>query len=486
MIGLVYGYLPLMVFPLYVTLERMDRTLVEASKDLGAGRWATFRQITLPIALPGLITGSILVFIPMMGEYVIPQILGYGRTFLIGNALVPRLPRGAQLAAGAAKAVVLIALMLVTITVYLWFVNRGRAGPRGERPVSAPMHGPSHPAARGACAGRRGTHRVDRWAQLVEGWLPRPRDPRLRCSCTCRSSSSSCSPSTRTGSPTIWTGFSTDWFGGRAGRPDASRRPGATASSIAVANAILATLFGTMAALGLQRVGEGIRLGFDGLTYISIIVPEIVIALATLVFFAIGVRRRQPDPRSRSRAVTNAFKLGVRPLHDHRAPTCCSTRASCCCSSGPGCRGWTGRSSRPARTCSRRRGGRSARSRSRSCCRRSSRASCWRSRSASTTTSSRRSCPGPGSSTLPLFIFGQVKRGVTPETNAVAAMILAFTLDDPDRRSVAALAWSARRRGGGGIDDVIVADDLTSGVRRLHRSTTSTPGAVRPRRRRPA
>ena len=75
-IGLVYGYLPLMVFPLYVTLERIDRTLVEASKDLGAGRLATFRQITLPIALPGLITGSILVFIPMMGEYVIPEILG--------------------------------------------------------------------------------------------------------------------------------------------------------------------------------------------------------------------------------------------------------------------------------------------------------------------------------------------------------------------------------------------------------------------------
>ncbi len=88
LIGLVYGYLPLMIFPLYVTLERMDRTLVEASKDLGAGRLATFRQITLPVALPGLVTGSILVFIPMMGEYVIPQILGYGRIYLIGNALV--------------------------------------------------------------------------------------------------------------------------------------------------------------------------------------------------------------------------------------------------------------------------------------------------------------------------------------------------------------------------------------------------------------
>ena len=98
LMGLVYGYLPLMVFPLYVTLERMDRTLVEASKDLGAGRWATFRQITLPVMLPGLISGSILVFIPLMGEYVIPPILGYGRLFPIGNALVPALPRIAQLA----------------------------------------------------------------------------------------------------------------------------------------------------------------------------------------------------------------------------------------------------------------------------------------------------------------------------------------------------------------------------------------------------
>ncbi len=127
-IGLVYGYLPLMVFPLYVTLERMDRTLVEASKDLGAGRWATFRQITLPIALPGLITGSILVFIPMMGEYVIPQILGYGRVFLVGNALVLDFLEFRNWPAGAAKAVGLIALMFITITLYLWFVNRGRRG----------------------------------------------------------------------------------------------------------------------------------------------------------------------------------------------------------------------------------------------------------------------------------------------------------------------------------------------------------------------
>jgi spermidine/putrescine transport system permease protein len=125
-VGLIYGYLPLMVFPLYVTLERMDRTLIEASKDLGAGRWATFRQVTLPIALPGLVTGSILVFIPMMGEYVVPQLLGLGRTYLMGNALVTDFLESRNWPAGSARAVLLILLMIVTIAAYLWFVNRGR------------------------------------------------------------------------------------------------------------------------------------------------------------------------------------------------------------------------------------------------------------------------------------------------------------------------------------------------------------------------
>ena len=126
LLGLVYGYLPLMIFPLYVTLERMDRSLVEASKDLGAGRWATFRQVTLPIALPGLITGSILVFIPMMGEYVIPQILGYGQVYTIGNLLYSRFLEARNWPSGSALGVGLILIMLVVVTVYVWFTNRGR------------------------------------------------------------------------------------------------------------------------------------------------------------------------------------------------------------------------------------------------------------------------------------------------------------------------------------------------------------------------
>jgi spermidine/putrescine transport system permease protein len=125
-LGIVYNYLPLMIFPLYVTLERLDRTLLEASKDLGAGRWATFRQITLPIIWPGLITGSILVFIPLMGEYVIPAILGLGKIFLIGNVLNLDFLSSRDWPSGSAKAVVLIVIMLITVSFYLWLTNRGR------------------------------------------------------------------------------------------------------------------------------------------------------------------------------------------------------------------------------------------------------------------------------------------------------------------------------------------------------------------------
>jgi spermidine/putrescine transport system permease protein len=126
LLGIVYNYLPLMIFPLYVTLERLDPALNEASKDLGAARWATFRQVTLPIALPGVITGSILVFIPLMGEYVIPALLGLGKVFLIGNVLQLDFLSSRDWPAGSAKAVGLIVIMLISVTFYLWTINRGR------------------------------------------------------------------------------------------------------------------------------------------------------------------------------------------------------------------------------------------------------------------------------------------------------------------------------------------------------------------------
>jgi len=107
-------------------LQSVPTELYDAAKVDGAGRWATFRQVTLPIALPGLVTGSILVFIPMMGEYVVPQLLGLGRTYLMGNALVTDFLESRNWPAGSARAVLLILVMIVTIAGYLWFINRGR------------------------------------------------------------------------------------------------------------------------------------------------------------------------------------------------------------------------------------------------------------------------------------------------------------------------------------------------------------------------
>lgn len=126
MIGIVYNYLPLMVFPLYVSLERLDKRLLEASKDLGAGRWSTFRQVTLPLSMAGLLSGVILVFIPIMGEYVIPALLGGGKVFFIGNALVDLYLQSRNWPFGSAVAIVLIIVILLAVSVYLWLGSRGR------------------------------------------------------------------------------------------------------------------------------------------------------------------------------------------------------------------------------------------------------------------------------------------------------------------------------------------------------------------------
>jgi spermidine/putrescine transport system permease protein len=119
LVGIVYNYLPLMVFPVYVSLERLDKRLLEASKDLGAGRLATFRQVTLPLTAPGLVSGAMLVFIPMMGEYIIPALLGGGKVYFVGNALVDLFLQSRDWPLGSAAAIALIFLVLVTVTIYL-------------------------------------------------------------------------------------------------------------------------------------------------------------------------------------------------------------------------------------------------------------------------------------------------------------------------------------------------------------------------------
>ena len=118
-IGVVYDYLPLMVFPVYVAIERMDPRLKEASRDLGAGRWATFRKVTLPLTLPGIMTGSLLTFIPMTGEYVVPEILGGAKSYLVGNLIANEFRTAIDWPFGAALSMALVAMMLVVIFIYV-------------------------------------------------------------------------------------------------------------------------------------------------------------------------------------------------------------------------------------------------------------------------------------------------------------------------------------------------------------------------------
>ena len=122
LIGAVYGYLPIMVPPIYVSLEKLDKRLLEASADLGATPMRTFFQVTLPLALPGVATGSMLVFILLMGDYILPQFLGGGKVFFIGNALVDLFLQSRNWPFGAAVSVALVAIMFVTIYFYMRFV----------------------------------------------------------------------------------------------------------------------------------------------------------------------------------------------------------------------------------------------------------------------------------------------------------------------------------------------------------------------------
>ncbi len=115
--GMTYVYLPLMVLPVYASVERLDFTLLEACYDLYATRWTAFRRVVLPLIKPGVIAGSILVFVPSLGEYVTPRILGGGGNLMIGNLIELQFGQGRNWPLGAALSLTLM-LMIVGILVY--------------------------------------------------------------------------------------------------------------------------------------------------------------------------------------------------------------------------------------------------------------------------------------------------------------------------------------------------------------------------------
>lgn len=121
LLGIVYGYLPLMVMPIYVSLEKLDRRLLEASADLGARPLSTFLTVTLPLSMPGVMTGVALVSILLLGEYLIPQMLGGGKVYFIGNALVDLFLQSRNWPFGSAIAVALVVgvvcVLLITMRI---------------------------------------------------------------------------------------------------------------------------------------------------------------------------------------------------------------------------------------------------------------------------------------------------------------------------------------------------------------------------------
>jgi spermidine/putrescine transport system permease protein len=283
--------------------------------------------------------------------------------------------------------------------------------------------------------GRRESRAVDRWARLVEGWLKGHtilvylflylpifvvvlfafNDTTRRV--------------------TAWDGFSTKWFE-VALNDSVVQKALFNSFLVAVPNAILATLFGTMAALGLQRVGKKLRLTFDALTYTSIIVPEIVIALSTLVLFAtgfdfiestFGVKINFGHPTIIAAHVlfnTSLVLLLVRARLSGMDRTLVEASSDLFATPWRTFRQITLPMLLPAIVAG------------------FLLAFTFSFDDYVITTF----VSGPGSSTLPLFIFGQVKRGVTPETNAVATMILAFTVGMLILGQLA-LTWQNRRQG---------------------------------------
>jgi len=122
-VGLVYSYLPFMVLPLYAALEKLDPALLEAAADLGCRPSAAFRRITLPLSIPGIIAGSLLVFIPMCGEFVIPELLGGPDTLMIGKVLWDEFFTNRDWPVASAVAVAMLVLLVIPMGVLRRFLT---------------------------------------------------------------------------------------------------------------------------------------------------------------------------------------------------------------------------------------------------------------------------------------------------------------------------------------------------------------------------
>jgi spermidine/putrescine transport system permease protein len=124
--GITYNFLPFMALPLYVSLEKIDKRLIEAATDLYANRFTAFRKVTMPLALPGIFAGSLLTFIPAVGDFVNASLLGSPRQYMIGNVIQSKFLRTQDYPEAAALSFILMALILIGVFAYTRVLGRER------------------------------------------------------------------------------------------------------------------------------------------------------------------------------------------------------------------------------------------------------------------------------------------------------------------------------------------------------------------------
>lgn len=129
--GLLYAYLPLMILPLYSSIERLDPQLREAATNLGAGPLRAFRDVTLPLTLPGVITGCIFVFVPSLGNFIVPELLGGGKTVMVGNLIRDQFLKARDWPFGSVLALSVIVLLVVLFVIQSQVTRRINDGNRG-------------------------------------------------------------------------------------------------------------------------------------------------------------------------------------------------------------------------------------------------------------------------------------------------------------------------------------------------------------------
>ena len=132
--GLVYGYLPFMILPVYASLEKLDPALLEAAEVLGARPAARFRRVTLPLSMPGLVAGALLVFIPALGSFLTSDLLGGARQLLVGNLVQNQFTAARNWPFGSAASLVLMALVLVAVLAWLRLRDRAPGGTSADAP----------------------------------------------------------------------------------------------------------------------------------------------------------------------------------------------------------------------------------------------------------------------------------------------------------------------------------------------------------------